>query len=856
MSASLGHAAEAHRAPIVWTAPHALAHHPPVRRDLPRGRVTFLFTDVEGSTKLLHELGAAAYADALAEHRRTLREAFAAHGGVEVDTQGDAFFIAFPTADGAAAAALEAQEALAGGPIAVRMGLHTGTPLMTDEGYVGSDVHAGARIAAVGHGGQVLLSSETRELLGVEVADLGEHRLKDLPEPVSIFQLGFGRFPPLKTISNTNLPRPASSFVGRKREVAETLALLRGGARLLTLSGPGGSGKTRLAIEAATELVPEFKAGVFWVGLATLRDPALVLDAAAQTIGAKDGLADHIADRDLLLLLDNFEQVIAAAPELGALLEACPNLRLLVTSRELLRVRGEVELPVPPLETSDAVRLFCGRAGTEADAAVHDLCHALDNLPLAVELAAARASVLTPAQMLERLSQRLDLLKGGRDADPRQQTLRATIEWSHELLDGDERRLFARLAVFRGGCTLDAAEEVAESDLDVLQSLVDKSLVRHTDGRFWMLETIREYSTERLEESGRAAELRDRHAGYYLALAEEAEPHLQAESLEWLDRVECELDNVRAALDWLEASGDGERELRLAAAVWWLWSLRGHLDEGRRRLEGVLAGAAGPTRARAYALLGAADLALDTGHHADARARAREALELQRSLGDDWGAAYATLLLGVVDAIEREWPSARRRLEDAARAFAELDDEHFTLQCTRRVAWAYENLGDRNRARELHEENLRRARALGNEENMEAQSLGVLATYALDDGRVDEAVPRLKDAYRIHRARRDYADRYWGTIVLCRFAQALALKSEPELAARVFGCAEAQFAEYRMHVEGWLSEMNAQILDSIRSRLDDERLKRARRAGAALTADEAVALALDVLESRRATTDD
>jgi len=309
-----------------------------MQRDLPSGSVTLLFTDVEGSTKLLHKLGAEGYASALGEHRRVLREAFAAHGGVEVDTQGDALFVAFPTPSGGLDAAVTALDRLSGGPIAVRMGLHTGTPLLTEEGYVGEDVHKGARIAAVGHGGQVLLSKETCELVAADVMDLGEHRLKDFADPVWIFQLGSDRFPPLKTISNTNLPRPASSFVGRDREIEDVVMLLQGGARLLTLTGAGGSGKTRLAIEAAAELVPDFRNGMFWVPLAPLRDPTLVLETAAQTLGAKDGLAEHIGARELLLLLDNLEQVIEAAPELASLVESCPNLKLLVTSRELLRV--------------------------------------------------------------------------------------------------------------------------------------------------------------------------------------------------------------------------------------------------------------------------------------------------------------------------------------------------------------------------------------------------------------------------------------------------------------------------------------------------------------------------------------
>ncbi len=368
-----------------------------MRSDLPTGTVTFLFTDVEGSTRLLRELGAEAYADELANHRRIVREACAAEGGVEVDTQGDAFFVAFPSAPGAAAAAQAITDALGSGPISLRIGLHTGTPLVTGEGYVGDDVHFAARVAAAGHGGQVLLSKSARELVaGLSVTDLGEHRLKDIEDAVSIHQLGEKTFPPLKTISNTNLPRPASSFIGREREREEVVGEIRDGARLLTLTGPGGSGKTRLALEAATELVPAYKAGVFWVGLAALREPSLVTDTIAQTLGARDGLAAHIGDREMLLLLDNLEQVIEAAPELSGLVQSCPNLALLVTSRELLRVHGEVEYAVPPLASSEAVTLFCERSRLEATAEVAELCSRLDDLPLAVELAAARTKALSP----------------------------------------------------------------------------------------------------------------------------------------------------------------------------------------------------------------------------------------------------------------------------------------------------------------------------------------------------------------------------------------------------------------------------------------------------------------------------
>jgi len=419
------------------------------------------------------------------------------------------------------------------------------------------------RSAAAGHGGQVLLSATTRSLIEADTTDLGEHRLKDFAEPVPIFQLGSERFAPLKTISNTNLPRPASSFVGREREVAELVALLRGRKRLVSLTGPGGSGKTRLAIEAAAELIGDFKAGVFWVGLAPLRDSALVLEEIGRTLGAKGDLTSHVAERQMLLLLDNFEQVIDAAPLLSSLLQRCPNLSLLVTSRALLRIDGESEFPVLPLEHTEAVALFAARARLDGDATVAELCRRLDNLPLAVELAAARVRVLAPGQILERLGQRLDMLKGGRGVDPRQQTLRATIAWSHDLLDEDERRLFARLSVFAGGCTFETAESVVDADVDTLQSLVEKSLVRHTAGRFWMLETIREYAAEQLREP----DVAEAFAEHYLAFAEAADVELRARPETWLDRLDAEHDNLRAALDRFSTTAQSQKALALAAAL-------------------------------------------------------------------------------------------------------------------------------------------------------------------------------------------------------------------------------------------------------------------------------------------------
>jgi predicted ATPase len=810
--------------------------------------VTLLFTDVEGSTKLLHELGAPAYARVLAEHRRVLREAFSAHGGLEVDTQGDALFAAFPTARGALDAAAEALKGLAAGPIRVRMGIHTGTPHVAEEGYVGVDVHRAARIAACGHGGQLLVSASTAALLGTDrLRDLGEHRLKDFDEPVLLYQLDEGRFPPLKTISNTNLPRPASSFVGRETEVQDVASLLGDSARLLTLTGPGGSGKTRLAIEAAAELVAEFKAGVFWVGLAALRDPALVTETIAKTLGAKDGLAEHIAERELLLLLDNLEQVIEAAPELASLVEACPSLRLLVTSRERLRVRGEVEYQVLPLGDPDAVELFCARARTKPDETVHQLCRALDNLPLALELAAARASLLSPRQILDRLSGRLDLLKGGRDADPRQQTLRATIAWSHNLLTPDEQRLFARLAVFRGGCTLEAAEQVAEADLDTLQSLVDKSLLRQGEERFWMLETIREYALERLEASDDAGELGRCHAEHFLALAEEAEPHLfgQEESREWLDRLEGDHDNFRAALGHLGTHGESQLGLRVAAALWVFWRDRGHFTEGRRRLETALRADERPTAERAKALNAAAMMAALGGDAATGRLWAEEALALHRRLGDEHGIAESESWLGWALGMADDWTAAQRHFEESVQRFRALGDEHSTVMATHMLAWAYSELGERERARTLDEENLRRARELHSDQVV-ATTLDKLASYAIDEGRADDAVSLATESLRVYR---DAGDSMGAAIELCRCAHAIASTGRgATTAARLLSGSEVLQEEGIGGTMPWVARIKEETLPLLRKQLDEAAFAEAWEQGRALTVDEAVALALSALE--------
>ena len=815
--------------------------------DLPTGTVTFLFTDIEGSTKLLHELGAEQYALALARHRAVLRDAFGAHGGVEVDTEGDAFFVAFPDAADAIAAAGDAQHALGDGSIRVRMGIHTGTPHRTEDGYVGADVHLGARIAAAGHGGQVLISKATAEAVGgsVHVIDLGEHRLKDFAQAISIFQLGSEPFPPLKTISNTNLPRPASSFVGREREVADVTALLRNGARLLTLTGPGGTGKSRLSIEAAAELVPEFKAGVFWVPLAAVRDPSLVIEAISRTVGAKESLTDHIGERDMLLIVDNLEQVIAAAPELATLVESCPKLRVLITSRELLRVRGEVEYAVPALANREAAELFTTRSGLPADETVLALCRRLERLPLAVELAAARARVLTPKQILDRLSDRLDLLKGGRDADPRQGTLRGAIDWSYELLQADEKRLFGRMAVFSGGATLEAAETVVDADLDDLQSLVDKSLVRHSGNRFWMLETIHDYALERLDESEDADRLRRRHAAYFLELAEGLEESMFGPGSDVVnDRVEVDHGNYRAALDHFEANGDIQAAMRLAGALTGFWDARAHHREALARYRALLSASDDTaTEARAKVLDGAAKMALMTGDLTTARSLQVGALEITRRLENKPGVALALWGLGYISTEDGRYDEAAEFLNQALQMLRELDDTLSIMWITRTLAHNYMELGDLESAQPLYEESRDRAHAAG-DRLLEGHTTGALATIAAVQQRPRDAAGLARESLQLIR---DAGD---PSVVLARLttaADVLLRIGQADISAQLIAYGEARHEEIGAE-EPWVAKLKQEVVEALRDRVDKNALADAWRVGRALSPDEAFALAMAALE--------
>jgi predicted ATPase/class 3 adenylate cyclase/DNA-binding CsgD family transcriptional regulator len=753
-------------------------------RDLPTGTVTLLFTDIEGSTRLLQQVGER-YASVLETCQHLLRATFQQWHGYEVDTQGDAFFVAFARATDAVSVSVAAQHALSAYPwpdgvsVRVRMGMHTGEPELASEGYVGLDVHRAARIMSAAHGGQMLLSQTTRELVeqdlpaGVSLRDLGEHRLKDLQRPSHLYQLVIADlpadFPPLKTLESrpNNLPVQFTPLIGREQEVVAVQHLLqREDVRLVTLSGPGGIGKTRLGLQVTSELSESFADGVFFVDLAPLHNPSLVLSTIAQILGIQEAVGQSLLERlveglrqkQLLLLLDNFEQVLSAAVQVADLLSACPSLKVLVTSRETLHVRAEYEFAVPPLALPDptylpelaefshyaAVALFLQRAQavksdfqvTAANArAIAEICVRLDGLPLALELAAARVKLFPPEGLLARLDQRLQVLTGGaRDAPARQQSLRNTIAWSYDLLHTEEQRLFRRFSVFVGGCALQAIEALcaaldkstgAEWVLDGVASLIDKSLMQQTEQggqepRLMMLETIREYGLQVLAASGEMEKTRHAHAPYYLALAEEAEPELAGpRQAMWLKRLEREHDNLRAAMQWLleQEGSEQSREmaLRLGAALLRFWEVRGHWSEGWNFLEWARArskGVAVPAQVKAFM---AAAYLLDHLENDTDRAQAlyEESLALYRELGDTAGIARALLQLGEITERRGNFAVASSRIEEALVLFRAVEDMQGTAWALNDLAGILSQKGQYSRAISLNEESLALFRAGG-----------------------------------------------------------------------------------------------------------------------------------------------
>jgi predicted ATPase/class 3 adenylate cyclase len=856
---------------------------------LPTGTVTLLFSDIEGSTRLLERLGNR-YVEVLTEHRRLLRAAFARFDGREVDTEGDAFFVAFAKASQAVAAAVAGQQALAahrwpdGVAVRVRMGIHTGEPLLVGQDYAGLDVHRAARICSAAHGGQVLLSGSTRELVGAELPagvglrDLGEHLLKDLTDRQRLFQLLIldlpAEFPALRTVGppTVNLPAQLTRFVGRQRELAEVRELLeRPLVRLLTLTGPGGTGKTRLAVHVAADAQALFPDGVAFVPLAPVNDLGLVVPTIAQSLSVGEAagqsilerLTEHLGDRRLLLVLDNFEQVLAAAPSVIQLLAACPQLRVVVTSRAPLHVSGEQVYPVLPLSlpdqdhrglgdigSSEAVALFVERARarsprfalTDTNApVVAEICRRLDGLPLAIELAAARSGMLSPRALLGRLERRLQLLGGGgRDLPGRQQTLRATIDWSHDLLEAGEQLLFARLAVFAGGCTLEAAEMVCnlEGNLDVatgLDGLVDKSLLQPREGpdgdpRVGLLETVREYALERLATRGEVDAAAGRHADYYLGLAERAESELfGAQQGVWLERLEVDLDNFRAALTWSLTHQDIERAGRMAGALMAFWDSRGYMSEGLQWLDAALEHRDSLSRpALAKALFAKANLLLEIGvDHRQADTLLTESLSLFQALGDTiWTVrtismlGWAALRAGDVDrsvefreqalALARDegdlWNLAMAlgnlggsllKAEDLARARAVYDESLAVYRAVGEPAgiglalWGLGMTalgeGDRRRAATLLEESLELARKANTLSGV-GRCLADLGIVALYDGDYGQAAALLEESLTLAMRLEEQlliGECLWG------LAAVNAAQAQPARAARLWGAAAA-----------------------------------------------------------------
>ncbi len=912
--------------------------------NLPSGTVTFLFTDIEGSTRLLQQLGEK-YATLLAEQQQLLREACETHGGSVVSIQGDSFFVAFPRAVDAINAVVQSQHALAthtwtnGVRVRVRMGLHTGEPQINALGYVGIDVHRAARIAAAAHGGQVLLSQTTYALVeselpdGVTLRDLGEHRLKDLRRPKHLYQLVIAGlpsdFPPLESLdgSPNNLPIQLTSFIGRSREIGEVKQLLSKG-RLLTLTGPGGSGKTRLALQVAAEMIEHFQDGVFFVALAPITDPGLVASTIAHPLGIPetagrsivDSLKDYLQSKSLLLLLDNFEQVISAAPLVAELLAAGSELKILVTSREGLRIRGESEYLVPPLALPNltqlpslesltqyaAVELFIQRAQAvkpefritkDTAPAVAEICCRLDGLPLAIELAAARIKLLPPHAMLARLEHRLEFLTGGgRDLPARQQTLRNAIGWSYDLLNENEQKLFRRLSVFVGGCTVDAVEAVAGDNptrgsvLDQLGSLLDKSLLREVEGtnsepRFLMLEMLREFGLEQLEASGEQETIRHRHANFFLALAEQAEARLEsAEQVQWMNRMEQEHDNLRAALEWSKmAEGTGEICLRLAVTLGLFWEVRGYFSEGRERLSVVLSmeTAKGRTAARAKLLARAAELAYRQSDYPATISFAGESLAICREVGDKQGAASALIKLGNAATEVGDYATALGFLEEALTIWRELEDKHGTARALISFGWAALRPGDYHLANARLEEALTISRELGDtrsigfelsglgevalrqgdyaratrlvEESLELRrqlgnkwgvgvSLGTLGWVAMREGDWNRAVARLGESLEV---RREIGDKGGSAWCLERLAEVALAQGQAEKAVRLFGAAAALRASISSVIDPVDQPEHESKLTSLRAELGKERFAATWGEGGALTLEQAVTYALD-----------
>ena len=867
--------------------------------------VTLLFTDIAGSTRLLQQFGARYHA-VLAEHHRLLRDAIGAGHGTELKTEGDSFFVAFPSAADALRAAVQAQRALAahgwpdGVRVAVRMGIHSGSIGQVAGEYVGLDIHRAARIESAAHGGQVLVSDTTRRLAadglpaGVELRDLGEHRLRDIEHPEHLYQLVIpglpADFPPIRSEAERLdiLPMPPSSFVGREEQLHAVTDLLAR-TRLLTLTGPGGTGKTRLTLEVARRVRARYHDGAVFVPLAAINDPRLVPATIRQVLrlpeepgrAAIETLIDKVAAKEILLLLDNFEQVLPAAATVARLLAETERVSILVTSRAVLHLGGEQEFPVPPLalpdptagqdaesvEGNEAVTLFVQRARevrpdfglTRSNApVVAEICRRLDGLPLALELAASRVKLLPPEALHARLARRLDVLDSrAPERDDRQRTLRGTIEWSHELLDEGLQRLFRRLSIFVGGWTFESAEVVStggsEPELDVLDglsALVDQSLVRQTEQqgepRFSMLETIREYALERLGSHGERDRVARAHAEHFAALAAQAEPQLVAKDSPWPDRLEREHDNLRAMLRWVLEGGDVELGLTAAGALWRFWHMRGHVREGRRVLTELLAlpAAAGSTAGRAKALVGLGGLAYWQGDHAAAREAYEEALAIRRRLGDRRGEAEVIFSMAFLHAIARDVDAARAAFDESRAIYDEVGDRQGSARALQAAGMALSVAGRYAEAVPLLELGGQRMRELGD-----------FFSYSNSRSTLGRAAHRLGDLERARRLHLEGLEASYGMremtgvgVVLRDLASLAAAEGHYRRAMRLLGAGTALR-------ESLGAEAPRELVNSpdpmpvAREHLSSDEIEDALEEGHRMTVDEAVSYARADAES-------